>query len=273
MTLPETLDIVCPLCGEQTGQTFLKKPTGFQVYVCPKCRIGQTFPYPEESNGQEYYTDSFEYYVNHYENRRELWYSYMSTLLNFAKPHVSSGELLDIGCNQGYLLEVAQKRGFVTTGIDPSPAATRFARERLNLNVVQGHFPVKELEHKAFDLITINHVLEHVPEPINFLAQVKKQLKPGGVVVIASPALSGIVPNLIGWRWVGFQPTQHIWQLAPQNVAQMCERAGLQVLQAKSNSLGYVPGHPKETIKFVLGKLGEITNKGDQLIVIATNKA
>jgi len=261
----------CPLCGEQSVKALLSKPKNFQVYICTSCKLGQTIPYPEESNGQEYFSNSDEYFANHYATNQEIWHKFMAFLLDRARPYVTSGAMLDIGTGIGFMLELAQERGFKAMGIEPSPAATRYAREKLHLEVFQAHFPAPELEGKQFNLITMSHVLEHVPDPINFLIEVKAHLKPNGIVVITAPSYYSLLTRMLGWRWTGFQPTQHIWQLTPTTAAMLCRRAGLTILEEYSSSLGYVGNSPKICIKRFFGAFGAFINLGDQLVIVAKN--
>jgi SAM-dependent methyltransferase len=270
---PKYKSIICPLCGPQSGKAILSKASSFQIYACPKCRLGQTVPYPEESNGQEYYTNSDEHFANQYANGRIQWHKYMGSLLDHAKPYVSSGSILDIGTGIGFMLEVAKERGFnETTGIEPSPAAGRYSREKLGLNIIQGHFPSPALHGQQFNLITLSHVLEHVPEPLVFLQAIKEYLKPGGVAVITAPAYNGLIVRVIQHRWYGFQPTQHIWQLTPKIVANMCKTAGLEVLKVSSESMDHGKGTSLRSLIFrFLAFIGAKLNLGDQLLVIVRN--
>ena len=269
----ENLSITCPLCGKQIGTPLFKKSGPFQIYICPICKLGQTFPYPQESNGQEHYTDSDDYFERHYTVSRPLWRKYMAIILDTAKPYKSSGTLLDIGANIGFMLELAQERGFKATGVEPSPAANRYARGKLHLNMIEGYFPPPELHDQRFDLITLNHVLEHVPDPLNFLCEIKQHLNPDGVAIIMSPGYTSLMAFILGRKWGGYQPTQHIWQFTPETAAQLAGRAGLQVLQHRKSSLGHHVGsntlinQTKE-----VAKIGAFLGTGEQIVVIVKNQ-
>lgn len=263
----------CPVCSRTDFKPLLSKKLNFQIYVCSKCRLGQTVPYPEESNGQENFSDSKQHYEDHYINDKVKWRKFMAKMLDHAVSYVKIGQLLDVGTGVGFMLEVAQERGFVATGIEPSKGAVQYAKEVLGLNVVRGHFPAPELEKQYYDVITLSHVLEHVPEPINFLRLIKQQLKPGGVVVITAPNYRGLIVQFIGKRWYGFQPTQHIWQLTPHTVKLVAEKAGLKVVKKTSESMDYTPIKSfKSLIYFALATLGAYFKSGDQLVVVAKNE-
>jgi 2-polyprenyl-3-methyl-5-hydroxy-6-metoxy-1,4-benzoquinol methylase len=202
----------------------------------------------------------------------------MSLVLDAAKPYKSGGTLLDVGANIGFMLELAQERGFKATGVEPSPAANRYAHNKLHLNMIEGYFPPPELDNQYFDLITLNHVLEHVPDPINFLGEIKRHLNPDGVAIIMSPCYTSLMASILGRKWGGYQPTQHIWQFTPETAAQLAGRAGLQVLQHYKSSLGHYVGsntlinQAKEVAKIGLAKIGAFLGIGDQIVVIVKNQ-
>jgi 2-polyprenyl-3-methyl-5-hydroxy-6-metoxy-1,4-benzoquinol methylase len=272
-----TIDLICPLCGPQKGQPLFKEKGNFQIYICSKCGLGQTNPYPEESNGQEHFTDSDAHFNHHYTHDRKLTRKFMQLVLNHAKPFVSTGTLLDIGANIGFMLELAEERGFKATGVEPSPAANRYVHEHLHLDMIQGFFPPTELGERCFDLITINHVFEHVPDPLNFLKDVKAHLNPGGIAVIMSPCYASLMARISGRKWAGYQPTQHIWQFTPETVGELAQRANLQILKQTKSPLGYHIGSVtlinriKEVGKIVLAAFGSLIRMGDQVVVVVKN--
>ncbi len=265
------LTIDCPLCGQQLGQPVLRGSRGFQVYRCVSCGLGQTMPYPPESNGQEYFTDSDEHYHKQYVQNRTIWRGYMASILDHARPYVSNGTLLDVGTGIGFMLELAQEQGFQATGIEPSPAAVRYARDKLHLDVVHAHYPAPTLAGRRFNLITISHVLEHVERPEAFLAAVKAQLEPGGVAVITAPSYDSFIVRIIGPRWYGFQPLQHIWQFTPKTVALLSQRSGLEVVEMSSESMDYRGNTIKTFLLKALAAIGARLNTGDQLVVVVKN--
>lgn len=93
--------------------------------------------------------------------------------------------ILEIGCGGCILLESLKKEGFQVKGIDPSPFAIKAGKKR-GIKVVQDMFPSKKVEEK-FDLIFSSDVLEHTPDPVNFLKAQYKQLNDNGLLILAIP--------------------------------------------------------------------------------------
>jgi 2-polyprenyl-3-methyl-5-hydroxy-6-metoxy-1,4-benzoquinol methylase len=100
----------------------------------------------------------------------------------------SRGRLLDIGCATGVFLNAAQERGWVSVGIDVSPIATRVAKElATGAEVLVGTVESCAFDDASFDAVTAWEVLEHVPDPKPFIAEILRILKPGGYLALSTP--------------------------------------------------------------------------------------
>jgi 2-polyprenyl-3-methyl-5-hydroxy-6-metoxy-1,4-benzoquinol methylase len=96
------------------------------------------------------------------------------------------GRLLDIGCNRGLLMEAARRRGWQAVGVELSPVAAQRAREDYGHEVHPTLDDVEALDR--FDLAVAWHVLEHTADPVAFLGQVARLLRPDGVLAIQVPS-------------------------------------------------------------------------------------
>jgi SAM-dependent methyltransferase len=92
--------------------------------------------------------------------------------------------LLDVGSGSGLFLELARKRGWSVEGIEISERLSARARERFGVPVRSGDFTTLALEPKAYDVVTMWDLLEHVLDPIATLAKVRESLAPGGLLVV-----------------------------------------------------------------------------------------
>ncbi len=109
---------------------------------------------------------------------------YLMLIDDLALPKGSSA--MEIGCYDGSLLNDLRQDGFSVTGCEPSPAA-KIAQEKYGLLIHNDYFSSKLFDPQKFDLVLIRNVLEHIPDPVEFLVEVGRTLKPGGAVVIAVP--------------------------------------------------------------------------------------
>jgi SAM-dependent methyltransferase len=95
------------------------------------------------------------------------------------------GNLLDVGCNRGFLLEAARRRGWNVVGVELSDAAASRARRDFGLTV---HRTLDAVGHEQFDLIVVWHVLEHTLEPVEVLRNTSSLLAPEGIFAIQVPS-------------------------------------------------------------------------------------
>ena len=110
----------------------------------------------------------------------EDWYNFLRTLTDAKK-----SQILEIGCGGCVILEKMRNSGHTVIGIDPSPFAVEHGRN-LNIEVIDDFFPSQKIQSQ-FDLIFHMDVLEHVPDPVAFLASHKSHLKTGGKVAVSVP--------------------------------------------------------------------------------------
>jgi SAM-dependent methyltransferase len=132
--------------------------------------------------------------------------------------------LLDVGCGNGGFLAMMGERGWETVGIDPDAKAVDAAVRR-GLDVRQG-----DLEGlgdcEPFDAITLNHVIEHVYDPVAELTRARALLRPGGVLWLASPNAHGIGRRMFGPDWVGLDPPRHLTVFTPRALLDVVAAAG-----------------------------------------------
>ena len=228
-------------------------------------------PAPTESDGQEHFAEEDAHYRRFYVEQRELRYGFAAQMLRLVQEFQPAGRLLDIGCGLGFFLEYAGRRGYRCVGIDTSAAATRFAREELHLNAVAADFmDVRFSPSEAFDVVTANHVLEHISQPVSFLVKARRLLRPGGILVSASPNFGGLVPRLLGHRWYGLQPSQHVWQFSPGSYATLFRTAGFTVERTEVTSMHYAFGSGwKGDVCCCLARLATVLGQGDNMILVA----
>jgi SAM-dependent methyltransferase len=98
-------------------------------------------------------------------------------------------------------------------------------------------FPAAE-----FDVITLSHVIEHVPDPVATLKDCASRLRKGGRLIVATPNIKSWGHRYFGEKWVGLDPPRHLMLFSPRNLAQCAERAGLRIenLRTSSRSASFV---------------------------------
>lgn len=153
-------------------------------------RCGYLFdnPRPSFESIVQYYSRSTKYdiYLRRGTSNTRLWKRRLAKVRNYRK----SGRLLDIGAGIGDFLSLARDF-FEIAGTEVSDSAISIAKEKYYINLVHGQIENDTFEQK-FDIVTMFHVLEHVPNPLTTIRSCNSIMTDGGILVIA-------VPNDIEW--------------------------------------------------------------------------
>jgi 2-polyprenyl-3-methyl-5-hydroxy-6-metoxy-1,4-benzoquinol methylase len=140
-------------------------------------------------------------------------------------PSAADARFLDVGCGAGAFLPVAEDLGYQAQGIDPDPEAVEAARA-LGRNVSTGLLPNPDLAPESYEQITFNHVLEHLPRPLDTLVQAHHLLKPGGRIWLSQPNLQAIGLARYGRDWRGLEPPRHLALFDKRSLLKLLEKAG-----------------------------------------------
>jgi SAM-dependent methyltransferase len=148
------------------------------------------------------------------------------------------GRLLDVGCGAGAFLARMRDLGWEVLGLEPDPRAARVARETFGLEVVAASLQEAELPEGSFDVVTLNHVVEHVPDPVDLLAGCRRVLRPGGRIVVLTPNVESLACRIFGRWWRGWEVPRHLVLFSVGSLGRVAERAGLRVRELRSTARG-----------------------------------
>ena len=143
-------------------------------------------------------------------------------------PPLKNGErksLLDIGCGSGEYLRAASELGWNVIGLDPDPNAAGLSN---GLDVRKGGLPATSLPSEMFDVVTLNHVIEHVHDPVNCLREVFRICKTGGIVWIATPNLASYGHQYFRDNWIGLHPPNHLVLFTHSSIKRALYAAGFE---------------------------------------------
>lgn len=252
MTAPSS----CPICQGPLRPTWVRAfdrlVTGdgpFAVRECAACEFGLTDPQLSNEELGPYY-DAVGYYEAYYEHggararnplhRLRARYRRLSAeRRNRGQPYrlreVEPGRALDVGCGAGDLLASLSQRGWSTYGIDPSSAATEAAARR-GAEVHQGTLADQPWEPESFQLISFNHALEHIAQPVEALEQARQLLAPGGLLAIAVPNWACWQRPLFRNRWSPLDMPRHQQHFSPRALTRLTEKLGLEVREVGATS-------------------------------------
>lgn len=272
----------CPICNSNlVTKKFSKKNKGF--YYCNNCKI--TFQYPiikKEIN---------QYYKNQYYSKnertsaqfinwltKEKYRQYIKKL----KKYQSDGDLLDIGAGYGYFVKICNENGYNAFGVEPNKNSVAYAKNELNTKLDCKFFDKNYRKKIKFDIITNFHVIEHVLNPIDFIENINKKLKKGGILFLETPNINSFNSNLLKENWPFILPNEHLFYFSFESLIPILENNGFKVLETirsgpfiykKGNKLTKSIRSQKPTIKLkILNKIYGFLSTilfGDHLIIIA----
>lgn len=258
--VPRSTNAECPVC--QSARTvhhasawdriFGIVPGNFELYRCCGCGCVFQHPIPESARLAGFYPE--EYWWSDTRGGKttitRLFQGLERSYREFvASDHVRFVErcargrdanrrrLLDIGFGSGTFLELASRRGFAVHGMDISATAVRLVRERSGLDVRQGDIGSDSWAGLRFDLVTMFHVLEHLPDPARGIEYAASLLTPDGSIIVQVPNIASLQARVFGLRWYGFDVPRHIVNFSPQALRLLLDRAGLRIERAARFSL------------------------------------
>lgn len=224
----------------------ITRRNGYDIIRCDVCGFAHVSPLPTAEDmaaiyREEYYSSEKPAYLTEAaEDQR--WATLMQTdrlasLAGLLAP--PRRRLLDIGSGPGFFLQTAMQMGWHAKGIEPSRQAAAFARS-LGVEVVEGFFaPDTALTLGRFDVVHLNNVLEHLPDPVSTLKVAYSVLDPGGLLCINVPndftamqEAGRQAANAEQW-WVA--PPHHLNYFDFATAAQLLERLGLVVVERSTS--------------------------------------
>lgn len=235
----------CPLChGPQAPKPLrLTDRLGttaetFGLSACAECGHSELTPRPEAPEAH-YPPGYWPVATTGVQSRLRRWL--IARDLDRLFRRMPPGKLLDVGTGDGTVLAIAQERGWQATGVEVSAEAASHARDVRGLDVRQGTLEEAGFPAEHFDAVTLFHVLEHLAFPLATLEEVRRVLKPGGLVVAQVPDAESLQARLFGARWYGWDAPRHLQHFTPRSLALAFQRAGLDVFALDHHSLRHAP--------------------------------
>jgi 2-polyprenyl-3-methyl-5-hydroxy-6-metoxy-1,4-benzoquinol methylase len=204
----------CLVC-ESARVYYLFSISGSRVVRCNDCGLVFLNPQPDDAELAKIYGADYFCGSESEKNRRAATELKEATarlyLHQIQRYHGREpGRLLEIGCGRGEFLVEAERAGWEAVGVEYSSAACEAARSRLQRGKVYcGQLSDTGLDSEHFDLCVIADVIEHVRNPIAFLEEIHRLLKPGAALAVYTPSLDSWSARLMGQKWMEFK-TEHL---------------------------------------------------------------
>ncbi len=197
----------------------------------------ETFPQPSPEALPEYYKS--EDYISHTDTKRSLFekayhfvrrFSLKKKLKLINSFSSEAKNLLDVGCGTGDFLQIAQQNNWTVFGIEPNENARNIANQKTKNTV----FDVEQLlkfKPKSFDVITLWHVLEHLPDLEEHIAILKSLLTPKGTLIIAVPNYKSYDAKYYKEFWAAYDVPRHLWHFSQVTISKLVKKEKMKVIK------------------------------------------
>lgn len=234
----------CPICENdqltdimQVEDHFLTNKR-FHLAKCSRCGFLITNPRPVASDLSQYY-QSIDY-LSHSKENKSVTSKLYSLVKNYSlgKKHqlITSfkkpGTLLDIGSATGEFLHYFNKKNWTVTGVEPAETPRQFSIETYGLNVLKEE-KIDQLPAGHFDVITLWHVLEHVPDLNGRMEQISKMLASDGLLVIALPNHLSWDAQHYGNYWAGYDVPRHLYHFTPDTISKLLSKYDFEIFKTE----------------------------------------
>lgn len=250
----------CPLCTSKNLSGFAidtyRKGPHISRVKCEDCGVVFANPMADSAELTEYYQDYYE--KDHYEavSYKELILGHFNRIKTLGKSHItqearylkelkSGGKFLDVGCGLGLGLAYANQVGCELYATEYDVGALEFVQEHFAVKTHQGDLSSASYPDDFFDFVHISHVIEHVIDPRAYVQEMRRILKPGGILAIGTPDISS---KLYTWhRWANLlrlripdviDGLEHTFIFPKKRLRSLCEEEGLEMVDHYTHNLG-----------------------------------
>lgn len=262
------LTIDCPVCGSLKCRS--KYSLGSSMYVrCEECYLVYQNPQPAfESIRERYDGKYFDYEIDNEKAFGSLLLKSLDDIkFTGSTPEGNKMSILEIGCATGWFLEKMKARDHVVQGVEICDASAEYGRKHRGLSISGETLEDSHFEDGSFDTALASHVIEHLNDPMSFLAECYRVIKPGGRIILITPAIDGFQAALFGRRWRSLIE-DHLVLFSKKTLKKALYNSGFRVRTVKSWG-GLAAGTAWKPVKAAADRLAKGLNAGDVMIVDA----
>ncbi len=236
--------IACPLCGEST-ERFMWNKKGARYVRCINCSLVYENPRLAKEELRQFYSDESYYfskardidpsgYTDYFSQCTPVIINEYFHILQQHSRQTNDLHFLDIGCGPGKVLKVAKDHGWRAVGLEISHWSAEMGKKE-GLEILEGTIQDAAFPDEEFDIISMFDVLEHLPSPKDYVREIYRILKPGGVVVAETPNIEGFFAS----HWYKEQselvkPHAHICLYSPETVKRLFRSAPFSKITIKT---------------------------------------
>lgn len=278
----------CPVCGSDGTLAATRRDLQFDLdetydYAnCTECGAFYQTPMPDGEKIASFYPSDYDAYdppgklkQRSFPEKATLnaWYGYrlqprnplvlaLGLLLGLFRykdsvPFIENGRALDVGCGNGKYVRTLGVLGWRAEGIDFSADAVRAASDA-GIPVRQGTLIDEEFQPETFDLVSARHLIEHVPAPVEFVTNVNRLLKPGGMFMVRTPNSRALARGFFGASWFPDEVPRHLILYSPANLDRLLGNAGFERVTVRTFT---TPKYILNSWDYRIGNRGKASRK------------
>jgi len=212
----------------------------FVIWACSSCSLQFTQDVPDQETIGRYYQSAG--YISHTNTKagliNRLYHLVRNITLRQKKDLIikqtglKTGNLLDIGSGAGTFAAYMQNSGWSVTGLEPDEDTRIRAQKDYGIKL-KPSAELFQLVSQTFNVITLWHVLEHVQHLHRYLDEIKRLIKPGGVVIIAVPNHTSFDAVKYKEYWAAYDVPIHLYHFSPASMRTVLGLHGLKLKEMR----------------------------------------
>lgn len=257
--------------------------TKSEIYCvcCLNCGMSYLHPMPTFEELREYYESDYDIILDRNCQSYLKGSGYITNQLVAFEKYVRKGRLLDVGCGTGNFVFRARELGWDAYGVEISKRHSDFLRYELRLNVVNSCVEEVDFGPDFFDVVILNHVLEHLFDPKMVLKKIYGCLKKGGILALYVPNEFGclysrlMLNNLLFYWQPRERPTDHLYFFNKKTIRRLLRSMGYRIVDLTTENLRINTNHKNryglagDTVKKMYCWLADLLRMGDVMNIIA----
>lgn len=237
---------ICRLCGEESQTICFNKERDekiYSAYECLNCKVWFTHPVPSQDELSGFYSTG-----NYRAETGKRFVPILEKVIQYLtirkrnriKSYVKKGRILDIGCGRGLFLNIMKQDGWNVIGQEFDKKSASYAISNYGIDVLAGSFE-GTFESNSFDVININHVLEHLEKPTEILSECYRILKKGGLLVVAVPNIDSFQAMYGKCNWFQLDIPIHLFHFSSHSLIKLLEKESYKVNLVRHFKFEYNP--------------------------------
>ena len=274
--------MICEICNKRDVHILYdRKATaaGRDIYQCEHCNLIFTSPHDyvhqlcDDSQIKNLYLEMSEF-------REPVLVDNLQQIERIK----GKGRILDIGCYIGSFIRLAKQSGWDCAGLEPSDYVSKYVAETFGITVLPVYLRDANFGNYSFDVVTMFHVLEHIIHPHVELLEIKRILKPNGLLVIEVPKASHYLYRLFKGLKICYPP-EHYYYFTPDTIEKLLHKSGFKIVKIVPGKIFVSPYRILWTLskiverlcgrrmglvnKLKLGRKGILLNSGKNMLVFS----